>query len=68
MINWKIILVGVLGVIAGILGNMYANKLSEGRIIAAIKAEIEALKVQRLDAQGLQRLNDLNVQLKLLTA
>lgn len=68
MISWKIILIGVLGIIAGVLGNMYANKLSEGRIIAAIKAEIEALKAQRLNADGQQRLNDLNAQLKLLTA
>lgn len=47
-LNWKIIVIGIIGVILGILGNMYANKLSEGRIIKALTAEIESLKAKRI--------------------
>lgn len=40
----------VIGAICGVLGNMYANKLSEDRIIKALTAQINELKDKK--AQG----------------
>lgn len=69
--HWKIFLIGVLGVILGVLGNIYANKLSEDRIIKSITAEIESLKAKqqtaRTTAQDQDRLAELEAQLKFLT-
>lgn len=69
--NWKIILIGVIGVILGVLGNMYANKLSEERIIKALTAQIQALKDEqqmgKLTLEGQKRIIELQAQLDLLT-
>lgn len=69
--HWKIFLIGLLGIILGVLGNVYANKLSEDRIIKSITAEIESLKAKqqttRSSSQEQDRITELEAQLKFLT-
>lgn len=69
--NWKIILFGLLGLAIGFGLQVYANYRSEQRIIAAITAEIEALKekmkVSRTTPEEQTRLIGLEAQLRLLT-
>lgn len=71
MINWIVknkFVIGfaILGLIAGFLLNKWANKLSEDKIIAAIKAEIESLKQGRLTQASQTKLIELEAQLALL--
>lgn len=69
--NWKVILVGILGITIGFLLNIYANKQSEKRIIEALIAEIDALKekqkTSRITYSEQLRLFQLEQQLKALT-
>jgi len=69
--NWKVILVGLLGITIGFLLNIYANKQSEKRIIEQIIAEIASLKEKqqtaRISSEEQIRLNELQAQLKFLT-
>lgn len=69
--NWKVILIGILGITAGFLLNIYANKQSEKRIIEALIAEIDALKekqkTSRITSAEQLRLFELEQQLKALT-
>ena len=68
--NWKILLIGVIGVILGVLGNMYANKLSEERIIKALTAQIEAIKTKQLMGKATpeeqKRVDTLQTQLNII--
>lgn len=68
---WKVALLGLAGIIIGMLGTMYANKLSEDRIIAALTAEIESLKAKqqigRINSSEQIRLLALQAQLDLIT-
>lgn len=67
--NWGKILFLIVGIVMGILGNMYANKLSEDRIIKTLTAEIEALKEKQksgtLTAEEKRKINQLQAELKL---
>lgn len=69
--NWVKILLLVIGAILGILGNIYVNKLSEDRIIAAINAKIDALmlkqKTGRINADEQKQLIALQAQLAFAT-
>lgn len=71
--NWKLILFGLLGLAIGFGLQVWANYRSEQRIIAAIKAEIEALKASMRTTRGTnaeeqKRLIELEAQLKLMTS
>lgn len=50
-VSWKIVLLAIAGIIVGVLGNMYANYLSEKRIIKALTDEIESLKIKQKTGQ-----------------
>lgn len=70
--NWKVILVGILGITIGFLLNIYANKQSEKRIIEALIAQINSLKekeqISRLSSDEQQRLIELQAKLNFVTA
>lgn len=68
--NWKVILVGILGLTFGFLLNIYANRQSEKRIIEALIAEIQKIKdkqtIGRITSEEQTRLIFLQAQLDLL--
>ena len=68
--NWKVILVGIIGLTAGFLLNIYANRQSEKRIIEALIAEIKAIKDKqntgRITSEEQNQLIRLQAQLDLL--
>lgn len=68
--NWKVIIIGILGIIAGYLANVYANKASEKRIIDTLTAEIEAIKskqqTSRISATEQNRIIELQAQINIL--
>lgn len=71
MINWKIIIVGILGLLAGYLLNRYANRQSEKKIIEAIILEIKKLEekqsTSRLTAEEQNKMIELRAALNLFT-
>lgn len=70
--NWIAIIVGLAGLTAGFLLNVYANKQSEKRIIDQLTTEIESIKAQQKISRSTpetdKRLIELEAQLKLLTS
>lgn len=70
--NWIAIIVGIAGLTAGFLLNVYANKQSEKRIIDQLTAEINSIKAQqkvgRSTPESQTRLIQLEAQLQLLTS
>ncbi len=68
--NWIVIVVGILGLLAGFAWTTYANVQSEKRIIAAIVAQIALLKEKeatgRLSTANQTRLNELEKYLNFL--
>lgn len=70
--NWIAIIVGLAGLTAGFLLNVYANKQSEKRIIDQLTAEIESIKSQQKAGRSTpetdKRLIQLEAQLQLLTS
>lgn len=72
MLNWIsknrfVILFGSLGLVAGFLLNKWANRISEEKIILAIKAEIESLKNKRMTNESQQRILALQSKLDWIT-
>lgn len=68
--NWKVILIGIIGLTLGFLLNIYANTQSEKRIIAAIIAEIQEIKNKqnsgRITSEEQKKLIQLQAQLDIL--
>lgn len=65
--NRFVILFGALGLVAGFLLNKWANRISEEKIILAIKAEIESLKNKRMTRESQQRILELQSKLDWIT-
>lgn len=68
--NWKVILIGIVGLTLGFLLNIYANTQSEKRIIDAIIAEIQEIKNKqnsgRITSEEQKKLIQLQAQLDIL--
>lgn len=69
---WIPIIAGIIGITAGYFANVYANKMSEKRIIDALTAEIEALKAKqqtgRITFDDQKRIVEIESQLKILNS
>lgn len=63
--KWKLLL-ALVAFAAGVAANIYANRMSEQKIIAAITEQINELKDKRLTEEGQRQLIELEAQLKLL--
>lgn len=68
--NWKVFLVGIIGLTAGFLLNLLANQRSEQRIIDKLLAELKPIKdklnIGRVTAEEQKRMIQLEAQINLL--